>query len=180
MYVTLIRHTSVDIPKGTCYGQTDVPLAQSFPQEAAETKAQLDYIQLKQGPFQAAFSSPLSRAFRLAQFCGFPNATKDPRLMEMNMGDWEMQKYDEINDEALQMWYDDYMNLKATNGEGFPDLYQRVANFLDELKTKNIQSAAIFAHGGTLLAAGIYAGLFPKESCFQHLPPFGGIIRYVL
>ena len=26
MEVILIRHTSVDVPPGVCYGQTDVPL----------------------------------------------------------------------------------------------------------------------------------------------------------
>ena len=28
MVVYLIRHTSVDVPQGVCYGQTDVPLNQ--------------------------------------------------------------------------------------------------------------------------------------------------------
>ena len=30
MKVTLIRHTKVDVPKGTCYGWSDVPVANSF------------------------------------------------------------------------------------------------------------------------------------------------------
>lgn len=38
MKVTLVRHTSVDVPKGVCYGWTDVSVAASFPQEAEETK----------------------------------------------------------------------------------------------------------------------------------------------
>jgi len=41
MEVVLIRHTSVDVPKGTCYGWSDVPVAETFEHEAAETKAQL-------------------------------------------------------------------------------------------------------------------------------------------
>ena len=35
MEVILIRHTSVDVPPGVCYGQTDVPLKPTFEQEAA-------------------------------------------------------------------------------------------------------------------------------------------------
>ncbi len=33
MEVILIRHTSVDVPPGVCYGQTDVPLKPTFEQE---------------------------------------------------------------------------------------------------------------------------------------------------
>jgi hypothetical protein len=35
MKVTLIRHTRVGVPQGTCYGWSDVPLAETFEQEAA-------------------------------------------------------------------------------------------------------------------------------------------------
>ena len=35
MEVTFIRHTSVDVPPGVCYGQSDVPLRDSFEQEAS-------------------------------------------------------------------------------------------------------------------------------------------------
>lgn len=38
MEIFLIRHTSVDVPPGVCYGQTDVPLKPTFEQEAAITK----------------------------------------------------------------------------------------------------------------------------------------------
>ena len=38
MEVILIRHTSVDVPVGICYGQTDVPLKESFEEEAASSE----------------------------------------------------------------------------------------------------------------------------------------------
>ena len=41
MEVIFIRHTSVDVPLGVCYGQTDVPLRNSFEQEAAVTSGNL-------------------------------------------------------------------------------------------------------------------------------------------
>ena len=95
--------------------------------------------------------------------------------MEMNMVEWEMQLYDEIQDQHLQAWYDDYMHLPTTGGEAFPDLYARVVQFLDELKQQPYQQVAIFAHGGVLISAGIYAHLFPSETAWDHLVPFGGI-----
>lgn len=33
MKLYLVRHTRVDVPSGICYGQTDVPLADSFETE---------------------------------------------------------------------------------------------------------------------------------------------------
>ena len=42
MKVTLIRHTKVEVPKGTCYGWSDIPVADTFMEEAAITKEKLD------------------------------------------------------------------------------------------------------------------------------------------
>ena len=167
MEVVLIRHTSVDAPKGTCYGWSDVPVAETFEHKAAETKAQLAVYT----PFDAVFSSPLTRARKLAAFCGYDHPEIDDRLKEMYMGDWEMQRYDEIEDGSLQQWYNDYMHLAATNSESFPILYA----FLDELKSRPYHRSAIFAHGGVLICAGIYGGLFSSDHAFEHLTPYGGI-----
>ena len=176
----MIRHTHVGVPKGTCYGWSDVPVADTFETEATKTSKKLMDILADGIAPDIIFSSPLTRALKLANFCGYNNPIKDDRLKEMNMGQWEMQKYDEIKDDALQMWYEDYMHLKATGGEGFPDLYKRVSSFLSELKTKEYRRVVIFAHGGVLLCAGIHAGLFPAEGCFKHLVECGGIQRLSL
>lgn len=91
------------------------------------------------------------------------------------MGDWEMQRYEDISDPHLQQWFDDYMHLATTNGESFPMLYTRVAAFLDELRRQPHRRVAVFAHAGVLVCAGIYACLFPEEDCFKHLVDYGGI-----
>ena len=171
MEIVLVRHTSVDVPHGTCYGQTDVPLRDTFEQEAAVTKQNLGIE-----PFDVVYSSPLTRARRLAAFCGYPEPEVDNRLMEMNMGDWEMRRFDDINDENLKKYYEDYLHTPTTNGESFDQLYARVADFIDELKAGPHHRVAIFAHGGVLICAGIYAGLFPPEEGFKNNPPYGGII----
>ena len=171
MEIVLVRHTSVDVPKGTCYGQTDVPVAATFEQEAAQTKARLQAYE----PFDAVYASPLTRARLLAAYCGYPRPTLDNRLKEMSMGEWEMQRYDEIRDVRLDAWYKDYMHLPTPGGESFPELYERVAGFLDELKGKDLGRVAVFAHGGVLISAGLYAGLFGHDDAWDHLVPFGGL-----
>ncbi|MBQ6310548.1 MAG: alpha-ribazole phosphatase family protein [Bacteroidales bacterium] len=171
MKVILVRHTTPDVPRGTCYGWSDMDVAPSFMAEASDTLIQLT----KHFPIDKAFTSPLKRARKLAEFCGFPDAEQDARLKEMNMGDWEMQPYDKIKDPALQAWYKDYMHLPATGGESFPILYARVVEFLGELKCKPFKRVAIFAHGGPIVCAGLYTGLFKEEEAFRHLVPYGGI-----
>lgn len=172
MEVTLIRHTRVDVPSGTCYGWTDVPLASTFEQEAADTLSQLQPLM----PFDVVFSSPLTRARRLAAFCGYPTPVVDDRLREMHMGEWEMQRYDDIADPYLQEWYRDYMHLPTPGGEGFPQFYRRVSSFFDWLRLQSYRRVAVFAHGGILICGGIYAGLFtPDEAYSSHITPYGGI-----
>ena len=38
MKVVFVRHTSVEVPGGTAYGRSDVPLRASFPLEASVTQ----------------------------------------------------------------------------------------------------------------------------------------------
>jgi alpha-ribazole phosphatase len=176
MEVILIRHTAVDVPTGTCYGQTDVPLKSTFEEEAAVTKAALENC----GPIDYAYTSPLSRCTRLAAYCGYADAERDPRILELNFGEWEMMLFDDISDPHLQEWYADHINTPVSGGESFMMQYLRVSNFLDELRTKPWQRVAVFAHGGVLVSAQVYAGLVTPEAAFAALPPFGGLVRITL
>ena len=67
MEIYLARHTSVDVPRGTCYGFTDVPLRATFRREATATRLRLGGL-----TFDHVYTSPLSRAAKLAAFCGYP------------------------------------------------------------------------------------------------------------
>ena len=121
MEVILIRHTSVDVPPGVCYGQTDVPLKPTFEQEAAVTQENLKAFL----PFDHVYTSPLTRCVRLATYCGYPDAERDKRIMEINFGSWEMKPFDCNDDPRLQEWYADYLNVAATGGESFAMQYRR-------------------------------------------------------
>jgi len=176
MEVILIRHTRVDVPKGTCYGQTDVPVAATFEEEAARTKARL----AEYGAFDKVFSSPLTRAHKLAAYCGYPDATTDDRLMEMNMGQWEMQRYDDISDPYLQKWFADYLHLPTQGGESFQDQYRRMCSFLDDLRRQSYNRVAVFAHAGILASAGIYAGLYTEATAWDNQTDYGGIIKIIV
>ena len=59
-------------------------------------------------------------------------------------------------------------------------LHQRVCTFLDELRQKPWQKVLIFAHGGVLLSAQVYAGVIKPEEAFDNQPPYGGIVSIEL
>ena len=175
MNVYLIRHTSPDVPKGTCYGQTDVPVAPTFREEAAATLAAIPDIK-----FDMVYSSPLTRARLLADYCGYPAPRLDNRLKELNFGRWEMLRYDEIDDPYIQEWYDNFVDAPIPGGESFREMYRRISDFMDELRQKEYDNVLIFAHGGVLACARVYAGLCDLRHAFENLIPFGGMIRIEL
>ena len=173
MKLILIRHTSVDVAKGVCYGATDVALAPSFPREAEEVKKKLAGYH-----FDMVFTSPLSRCEKLADFCGFPDAVRDDRLKEMNFGEWEMQPFDSIKDVRLQEWYDDYINVRPTGGESVVDQRKRLKDFVEYLKERSgIDTVAIFTHGGILMNALVEYGGKNYRDVYSSIPPYGSIIK---
>lgn len=66
-----VRHTSVDVPPGVCYGQTDVPLKSTFLKEAEVVKSKLEEIEAAECGFDSVYCSPLQRCRILADYCGY-------------------------------------------------------------------------------------------------------------
>lgn len=168
MKVILIRHTQVEVASGTIYGFTDVGLALTFAEEARSVAQSLEGEK-----FDAVFSSPLSRCRKLAAYCGYPRPFLDERLKEMNFGKWEMQNWETLNDPLLQIWFNDWINTPAKEGESLQDQYRRVSAFLDELKSGEYRRVCLFTHSGVIRCAMIYAGLCSIKDSFSFDLPFG-------
>lgn len=172
MKLYLIRHTSVDVPQGTCYGQSNVPLKPSFEEEAEVVKQNLQDVH-----FDAVYSSPLSRCRKLARYCGFQEDVQwVDRLKEMYFGEWEMMNWDTIEDENIESWHENWVHQPATGGESFKILYDRVSSVLDEMKTKDYKNVAVFTHGGVINCVKVYAGSSTLEDAFDSIPAYGEII----
>lgn len=192
MNVYLVRHTSVDVPRSICYGQSDVPVRETFPQEAEVVKRKLEYLAScghlpdssteafssgkAQLHFDAVYTSPLSRCTRLAEFCGYGDALREPRIKEMNFGEWEMQDYNAIQDPHLQVWFNDWVNERTTGGESFMDQLRRVGSFLEELKEAGHGNVLLFCHGGVLACAKVLSGRMEVKDAFSSLDGYGSII----
>ena len=171
MNIYIVRHTAVDVVN-TCYGHTDVPLKKTFEAEAEAVKQKLKDI-----PYDAVYSSPLGRAKKLAEYCGYTDIQLYDRLKEMFMGDWEMKQWDEID---LTSWEKDAVNTPAPNGESIKQLYNRVASFLEELKSTGHSSVIIFAHGGVINCVRAYFGQAYLNDLFEDMPQYGEVLSFQL
>lgn len=169
MTITFVRHTAVDVVRGVCYGRSDVGLASTFPEEAERVRQSI-----KGRHFSHVFTSPLSRCVRLAQYCGYGDAIRDGRLMEMNFGEWEMRRYDEIDDPRLQQWYDDYLHVVPPGGESFEQQGLRVRDFLESLPDDG--DVLVFTHAGVIIHALLLSGKATLSNAFSLQPPYGGIV----
>ena len=166
MDIYLIRHTKVEIEKGVCYGQSDVPCAHApklpkLPQNAL------------------IISSPLQRCLHLAYQLS-DSVIIDKRIMELNFGDWEMQKWDDINQKLLQQWMNDYVNIAPPNGESFQTLFQRCQAFWHDITQKNAQILVIVTHLGVIRALLAHVLEMPLKKSMSIQVDYGAInkLRY--
>ena len=176
MRVTFVRHTEVDVPTGTCYGRSDVGLHPSFPIEAAAVSNKLQAIADKEGYFDGVYSSPLSRCRRLAEACGYADAISDDSLLELDFGEWELQRFDDITDPHLEDWYADWFHVAPTGGESMEMQVARVKCFLDREAASGKENILVFTHAGVILSALLLTGRCSLSDLFDHRPSYGGIL----
>ena len=144
MEIYLIRHTTPLVEKGICYGQTDLDITDSFLEEVSMIQPHLPSTDIK------VYSSPLQRCKKLADALFENTAIEyDDHLMELNCGDWEMQKWDDIPKAEIQPWMDDFVHVVVPNGESYVMLHQRVVDKFESIKQKG-ENVVIVAHGGVL------------------------------
>lgn len=178
MIVYVVRHTSVVLDGNViCYGFTDIALRDTFEEEASVTQAQLEGIE-----FDAVFTSPLSRAYKLANYCGYETtAIHDDRLKEMNFGEWELRPWAEIiGDEPTEEFFLRYITQAAPGGESQQMQYERVRDFMLEKKAQGLKQILVFCHGGVVNCARTMAGLCELNEAFATIPHFGSITKLSL
>lgn len=175
MTITLIRHTSVNVSSGICYGQSDVDVSENFESEAPIVKAKL-----ASENFDAIYSSPLQRCEKLARYCGYDSPIFDNRLMELHFGNWEMRAWEDITDPQLKRWYENWVTETPTNGESLMDLICRVDSFIAELKKQDHQHIAIFTHAGVIRSFGVIIEKFSAEKYFDLKVDYGDRVQFIL
>lgn len=176
MKIFAIRHTSVKVEPGICYGQTDVGLAKSFPEEKEKVLEEISSV-----CFSVAFSSPLIRCKLLAESL-FENKqiVYDARLKEMNFGEWELWDWDAIfEDREGRVWMENYQVNPTKNGESYPEMTKRVSAFLESLKGLERETIAIVTHAGVIrILKHLIEGVSIAELFENFKPAYGSVTQF--
>lgn len=170
MEVFIIRHTQVTVSKALCYGQSDVALAESFEEEAAQIKANIPT------DFELVYSSPLQRCMRLATYLS-ESVRIDEALKEVDFGAWEMKPWEALPQEELNQWMQDFVHVAPPQGESLKTLYERVAQFMDKLRTQPHQKIGIITHAGVIRCIYAYLLEIPLHNIFKIDLSYGAILH---
>lgn len=172
MIIYLVRHTTPEVEKGICYGQTDLTLKESFPVEAQEI---LDLLpQLSSIPL---YASPLKRCAQLAEFLGGKTLLLDERIKEMHFGDWEMKPWMEIDRAKLEYWMTNLDKASTPHGESNEQLRQRSISFWEEHLQKGYEESALITHYGVIQSLLSYLLDIPISRAFRLDLGYGAVVR---
>ena len=177
MEIYVIRHTTPDVAKGVCYGHSNIPVTLAFEEEVRPILLKIpQHIQI-------IYTSPLQRCARLATAIAAQNnvhVIADDRLKELNFGDWEMQRWDAIEQTALMRWMDNYEEECCPNGESYLQLVSRVKNFLEAIGTSDHQTIAVVTHGGVIKSMKAIIDKISLKDAMAYQSAYGEIIRFQL
>lgn len=121
----------------------------------------------------------------------------DDRLVELDFGDWEGQRWADINRADFDLWSSDYVTQNVPGGESWGDVRKRVESFLNDLRESpgpdrltaadallahNDPSAptAVIAHAGVIRAALSIVLDIPLKATWRISVPFGCVVTIEL
>ena len=152
--------------EGRYQGQLDPPLNERGRRQAQATAARLASLD-----FEAIYSSDLTRAYQtamaLAAKTGLP-IQADPRLREINQGEWEGVLIDDIRahwPQEIYGWDHDPWQHHPPGGETLQQLQTRLFAAIDEIVSRHPHGlVAVFSHKLPIALLKIrYQGCPPQE-----------------
>lgn len=151
MRLWLIRHAAVQLESGICYGASDVSADAELTRAAAESAAR------RLPPQLPMWVSGLKRAQQLAQTLQHLRAdlqplTVEPKLNEMNFGQWELQPWDAIPRSAFDAWLQDFAHHRFGGVESTQQVIERVADVLHEIRQTGVTEGVWVTHAGVIRA----------------------------
>lgn len=150
MKIYLIRHGEVNHNLHRLYNREDEDLNETGIKQAEELKEKIKNIE-----YDFIISSPLTRAKHTANIINIENKDiiVDDRLSERDPGSLSGQPIEVTNREE---YWNYYTTIQYGTSENIKEFFNRVYNFLDELKMKNYKNVLIVAHSGISKAFSSY------------------------
>lgn len=128
--VALLRHAETAWnAEGRIQGQTDVPLSDAGRAAARATKLPAACRGMR------VVTSPLLRCVETAALLGFPNAPREPRLMEMDWGAWQGGLLKDLRESLGQSFRENEdrgLDFRPPGGESPRDVMRRASAWLKE------------------------------------------------
>lgn len=172
----LVRHGQTDWNLANIFqGQSDIPL-----NETGIKQAQSLALKLAGTPFDAIYSSDLSRARQTAEIIAeqirLP-VTIDPRLREIRQGIWEGLSVDEVKQKFAPDFSRDSEYLTTPRAPGAETLSQvitRMIEIANEIHDKhNGQRVLLSSHGLAVAVLYLVANNLPIRDIRQYIPDNG-------
>ena len=137
-------------------GQSDIPL-----NDTGRAQAVVLSQKLQGYPFASLYSSDLKRARETAETIATAlhvPVTSDPRLREINQGEWEGQLVDTIKARYADLWLQRSANpakIRPPGGETVGELAERVQLVLDDIAHIHPEDSILIVSHGLALATVI-------------------------
>lgn len=147
MRILLVRHTPPLIGRGICYGRLDIPSDPIDGPLIAELAAAGTLESSKR-----VWTSPARRceilADAIARHLSIPKML-DPRLQELDFGDWEGKAWNDVPRSDLDNWAANPETFRPPGGESGAELIARCyAVYVDICRAED--DCTIVSHGGPL------------------------------
>lgn len=153
MRVYILRHGQTDLNKERrVQGHLDVELNETGICQARELAK---VIQAQGLHFDRVYSSPLKRAIDTCQLVTGRKREEiriDERLKELNFAELEGAKYTELPGTAQTFFTAPERFKPIGEGETFPELIDRVMDFLEDLKKVDAENVLLTSHGTAIHA----------------------------
>jgi alpha-ribazole phosphatase len=171
MRLILVRHPKPQCERGLCYGRLDLECEAQALEEAASRLSAV-------AASARVFTSPSRRARDLAaRICSSPIA--EPRLQELDFGDWEGRRWQDLGREAIDAWRRSLPDSAPPNGETLTGMAARCTAWLESL-AQDARPILAVTHAGPIRVIKAILGGEPLLTHFAAPIPFAQPIEFKL
>ena len=171
MKLLLIRHPKPDVAKGLCYGQTDVPIVESWSHDAQAINTWLSkHYPDKTWQF---FHSPLVRTRLLAQTL-HPQSVSVEAIKEVDFGNWENRLWNDIPKSEIDEWMACLTNNAPYHGESLTALLERVISWFEGIRQAD-KDTVLVTHAGVIKVLVAHLCQWPLDQCHRLTPSYSSI-----
>ncbi|MCG8307633.1 MAG: alpha-ribazole phosphatase family protein [Cytophagales bacterium] len=173
MEIYLVRHTKVALSGDYCYGSSDVELADSREEDLAKVKQKLNGVQ-----FDRSYTSPLTRCRLLSEVL-VVNAVMENALIEMHLGEWELKKWADLDQENVKAWMNDFVNISPPGSESYMEYAVKPVLFFDELVRSSDRDDKVLltSHSGAIRAIVCHVLNLPLANAFNFEIDYGSVSK---